>query len=289
MQTFALGAIMKNHVKFHFHSLFILIIILLLIVSCQTKVSFVPQGLELDLHGGKVEAGGRLPLSVYLSIPDAMEPISLEWSIDRGEILKTRVENEVIFVAPPSEGDITIQVKAQSGDQVLESSGVISVLSDGALKTTVDIKIEVDTHTLTGVFVDKEAPSESFTPPLSIKGTFHYNPAEGTATAGGNWQNFQMYDDGTHGDATADDGIWTLAMEFEKSSEKVYFAFDEGSQYRVQWESGLAWRLKSAWIGLDDFPNDNSNPAFMPDQDRVLRWTADMAETARIYQEGGAK
>ena len=137
---------------------------------------------------------------------------------------------------------------------------------------------------LTGVWVDEEHPAESFTPPLRIKGTFQYDEETGSALSGGSWPYHLMRDDGLRGDRAADDGVWTIRMEFEKDDELVYFAFDDASDFRVQWESGLTWRMKVAWIGLDDHPEDNSNPAFVPDTDRILRFDAAMAEAGGIYE-----
>jgi len=104
------------------------------------------------------------------------------------------------------------------------------------------------------------------------------------AEAGGNWPNYNMYDDGTHGDRIANDGIWTIRMIFEKTDSKVYFAFDDASTYRVEWESSVTWRLKIAWIDLDAFPDDHSNPAFVPDKDKTLIWDKEMAKKGKIYE-----
>lgn len=93
-----------------------------------------------------------------------------------------------------------------------------------------------------------------------------------------------MYDDGTHGDKVAGDGVYSTLMIFDKSNSKVYFAFDDNNPYRVQWESAITERLKLAWIVLDEFPDDNSNPAFIPDKDKVLKWDKEMAEKGRIYK-----
>jgi hypothetical protein len=93
-----------------------------------------------------------------------------------------------------------------------------------------------------------------------------------------------MYDDGAHGGSASGDGIYSILMIFEKSDSKVYFAFDDGNPYRVQWESGIMERMKLAWIELDDYPDDNSNPAFVPDKDKVVRWDEEMAEKGKIYE-----
>ena len=94
----------------------------------------------------------------------------------------------------------------------------------------------------------------------------------------------KMCNDGAHSGSASGDGVYSILMIFEKSDSKVYFAFDGGNPYRVQWESAITERLKLAWIVLDEFPDDNSNPAFIPDKDKVLKWDKEMAEKGRIYE-----
>ena len=88
----------------------------------------------------------------------------------------------------------------------------------------------------------------------------------------------------SHNGSASEDGVYSMLMIFDKSDSKVYFAFDDDNPYRVQWESAITERLKLAWIKLDEFPEDNSNPAFIPDIDKVLKWDKEMAEEGRIYE-----
>ncbi len=251
-----------------------------ILVSCRSLPH--EPGIYLDTGTGEVESGGTLPLSAFIDLPAGTTSYTFEWETSGGTIRKTRVENAVDFMAPQAEGVSEITVTYRGDGLLLTDTAAVKVLQSGALAPESTVLIKVDTNTLSGVFVDEKAPAESFTPPLTIKGTFTYDPSSGHAASGGNWQTYLMYDDGTHGDETADDGIWSLLMVFEKTTEKVYFAFDEASPYRVQWESGLAWRLKVAWIDLDDFPNDRSNPAFIPEKDQILFWDAGMAEAGGL-------
>jgi hypothetical protein len=123
---------------------------------------------------------------------------------------------------------------------------------------------------------------------LKIKGEFRADPETLEAFAGGSWPTYDMYDDGTHGDKTKGDGIWTITFNFEKSDGKVHFAFDEGSTYRKQWESGVGFALKQAWqriAGPELF--DSSDLFFIPMKDQVLEFGAAQAADpkARLYQK----
>jgi len=238
---------------------------------------------ELETGADSVEAGKVLELSCRTNMPEGRIP-SFKWRATDGEIIKTGIESEADFIAPDEVGTEIVNVTVTDGERTTTRSKIITVLEEGEEKKTAEVLIEVDTNTLQGVWVDEEHPEENFVPPLLIKGTFTYDTETYRATAGGNWPNYEMYDDGTHGDKTAEDGIYSISMIFDKSDSKVYFAFDDSNPYRVQWESGIAERLKIAWIQLDDFPDDNSNPAFAPDKDKVLKWDEEMAEKGGIYE-----
>lgn len=232
----------------------------------------------------EIEVGGLLPLSCRVEDGSTGFP-SFEWSASAGRIEKTAVSGEADFRAPDKSGPVEISVTAMINGKSEMRNLKIEVLPEGALKKTADILITVDTKTLENVWVNASHRAETFKAPLSIKGTFRYDPDSSLAFAGGSWPSYPMYDDGTHGDVTADDGIWSILMKFEKTDSKVYFAFDDTNPYRVEYESGLAWTMKMAWIELDDYPDDHSNPAFIPDKDKVVSWTAAMAEEGGIYNE----
>jgi hypothetical protein len=242
---------------------------------------------QLTAAGTELETGGETALSLRLSMPGG--PPVVEWSASAGAIRPTAVDNEVDFVAPATPGDVVVRARAAAGGKTLDAEILLRVRPLGALKKTVEVIVEVDCRTLKGVWVDAAHASESFSPPLKIKGTFGLDVDTGEASAGGSWPVYDMYDDGTHGDRVAGDGIWTERFVFKKTSAKVYFAFDDAGAYRVGFESGLAWRLKLAWRGVDEAGagevSDANNLFFVPDRDQVVAWTAGMAAKSGMYAE----
>lgn len=263
----------------------LLLSIILMLCSCSSKNISDEAVLyaKLESSSDSVEVGQTLELSCKTNLPKGVIP-EFRWSASNGEILETQINGEVDFVAPEEVGNVIVNVTVTDGVSTITKSKIINILEAGAMKSTADVLIEVDTNTLTGVWVDKEHPEENFVPPLRIKGTFTYDTETFKAVSGGNWPNYEMYDDGTHGDKVAGDGIYSMLMIFDKSDSKVYFAFDDSNPYRVQWESAITERLKLAWIVLDEFPDDNSNPAFIPDRDKALKWDEEMAEKGKIYE-----
>lgn len=252
-------------------------------IVCTTIV-YSETSIELTASLPEIEVGGVIALSCRVSDGKSGFP-RFEWSASGGEIRETAVAGEVDFRAPDSEGKATVSVDIEINGRHETREVEIQVLPAGALKKTADILISVDTNSLKGIWVNSGHPSENFKAPLSIKGTFRYDPDSELAFAGGSWPTYPMYDDGTHGDAVAGDGIWSILMKFEKTDSKVYFAFDDGNSYRVEYESGLAWAVKMAWIELDEFTDDFSNPAFIPDGDKTVSWTAGMSEKGGLYGE----
>jgi len=263
----------------------LLLSIILLSCSCSSKKDSGEAVLyaKLESSSDSVEVGRTLELSCKTNLPKGVIP-EFRWSVSNGEILETQINGEVDFVAPEEVGNVIVNATVTDGGSTITKSKVIKILEAGTMESTADVLIEVDTNTLVGVWVDEEHPEENFVPPLLIKGTFTYDTETCRATSGGNWPNFEMYDDGTHGDKVAEDGVYSMLTIFDKSDSKVYFAFDDDNPYRVQWESAITERLKLAWIKLDEFPEDNSNPAFIPDIDKVLKWDKEMAEEGRIYE-----
>lgn len=276
----------RPHPAAAFPASFFLALFALIASSCASLGSSVPQA-ELLAPSLEVEAGKALALSLRVRMPGG--PVRITWSVESGKIEPTAVANEVDFVAPLSPGKVLVRARAESGGQSLESELLIAVVPTGALKKTIEVIVEVDAFTLKGVWVDAAHPSENFIPPLKIKGTFSLDVDTGEAAAGGSWPVYDMYDDGTHGDRKAGDGVWTQRFIFKKSTAKVYFAFDDANAYRVGFESGLAWRFKLAWRGVDEAGagevSDANNLFFVPDRDQVLAWTAAMAAGSGMYQE----
>lgn len=248
-----------------------------MLALAQTEVKW-------DLIPEKLEVNQTEPISLRTISNKDMFP-DVTWTVSGGAISESRVVGEVDFTAPATEGIVTLEAKVKLGDEVVSKKEEINVLKEGALKTTADILIEVDTASLVGVYVDEEHPQESFTPPLMVKGTFRYDPESGLAFAGGSWPSYEMFDDGTHGDKVADDGIWSINMEFEKSDASVYIAFDDASEYRIEFESGITWKMKMAFIDLDEYPDDHSNVKFVPDGDKTIKWTKEMAVQGGLYEK----
>jgi len=217
-----------------------------------------------------------MELSCRVTAEKGILPV-FEWSASDGKIIETVVAGEADFHAPEEPVEVTVNVTAVLDGKRIDRSILIVVLEAGALKTEASILFEVDTATLNGVWVTPDNPSEDFSPPLRIKGTFRYDEDTGAAFSGGSWPAYDMRDDGLRGDRIAGDGIWSIHFNYEKSDARVYFAFDDASEFRVEYESGLAWRMKIEWIELDGFPDDHSNPAFIPDSDHIIRWDSAMA------------
>jgi hypothetical protein len=258
----------------------------LLLGSCASLSSSKPS-VELIAGSGAVEVGQVVSLSLRLSMPGG--PPRIAWSASSGTIVPTAVDNEVDFRAPSEPGEATIVARATSGGRTLAAEAKLRVLPAGGLKKTAEVIVEVDCNSLRKVWVDESHPAEDFSPPLKIKGTFSLDTDTGEAQSGGSWQLYAMRDDGRLGDRAAGDGIWTMRFVLPKSGAKVYFAFDDSGEYRKGFESGLAWRLKLAWRGVDEAGSgevsDSNNLFFVPDRDQVVAWTAEMASRSSLYAE----
>ncbi|OQY37331.1 MAG: hypothetical protein B6229_08640 [Spirochaetaceae bacterium 4572_7] len=236
-----------------------------------------------DIFPKRIEVNQQAPISLRV-ISDANDFPLVTWEVSSGIIKESNVVGEVDFISPSIASSVTLNASVSIEGKLISKELVIDVLEEGSLKTTADVLIEVDTNTLQNVWVDETHPNESFTPPLKIKGTFRYDPDTELGHVGGSWPTYLMYDDGTHGDLIAKDGIWSVKMIFERSDAGVYLAFDDASPYRIEFESGICWRLKMEFIELDDYPDDHSNIMFVPDQDKVIRWNQNLADKAGMYE-----
>jgi hypothetical protein len=260
------------------------IVAVVVLASCASLIPAKPSA-ELSASSAEVEVGQEISLSLRVAMPGG--PPRIAWSASSGTVLPTLVDNEVDFRAPDAPGEAIVVATAWVGARALKAETRIVVLAPGALKKTAEVIVEVDSNNLKKVWVDDSHPAEDFAPPLKIKGTFGLDVDTGEASAGGSWPTYAMYDDGTHGDRAAGDGVWSMRFVFPKTSSKVYFAFDDANVYRVGFESGLAWRLKLAWRGVDEAGagevSDANNLFFVPDHDQVVRWTAAMAASSGMY------
>ncbi|MBN2616876.1 MAG: hypothetical protein JXR64_01045 [Spirochaetales bacterium] len=249
-----------------------------------TMLALAQTVVNIDTTPLELEVNQRAPISLRV-VSDTDGFPKINWNSSLGKIVQSKVVGEVDFIAPETAGIANIEAVITIGKETIKKDFVINVLPVGALKKTADVLIEVDTTTLKNVWVDASHPSENFTPPLKIKGTFRYDPETGLAFAGGSWPTYNMYDDGTHGDKVANDDIWSIKMEFDKSDAGVYIAFDDGSDYRIEFESGIMWRVKMEFIELDEYPDDHSNIKFVADDNKVISWNKELAELGGIYSE----
>lgn len=246
--------------------------------------SYAETSVNWEIFPIELEVNQSSPISIRTISESEAFPY-IEWHLNHGEIIQSTVIGEVLFKAPANACYIQLEATVHIGDESIVKTLDIDILEKGALKKTADILITVDTNTLKGVWVDESHPSEHFNGPLMVKGTFRYDPDTGLAFAGGSWPSYPMFDDGTHGDIVADDGIWSINMEFEKSDTGVYIAFDDASEYRIEFESGIMWRVKMAFVELDAYPDDHSNIKFIPDTNKTISWNTQLAELGGIYEE----
>lgn len=236
--------------------------------------------ITLETKPELVEVGGETLVNCYVTAEDG-RLLEYNWQTSAGRIKESDTMGNVVYSAPRKPGNYIIAVQVSDGVNKASLTKEIEVAPVGESSPYSKVLITVDTNTLKGVYVDETHPDESFVSPLSIKGELTYDESTGEAAVGGSWPTNRMYDDGTHGDKRAKDGIWSIEMTFEKSDQKVHFAFDDGNEYRVGFESGLTKKLKDAWIFLDDYPMDNTNPAFQPNKDRMeVSWNKDFASKA---------
>ncbi|NJL30339.1 MAG: hypothetical protein HC898_01180 [Phycisphaerales bacterium] len=139
-------------------------------------------------------------------------------------------------------------------------------------KETVLILFEFDTNPWKDIYSPTTGKAIGFTPPLSLKS--HYWA----------WEQFELYDDGTHGDRIANDGVHSLLMKMPRDNKKWQLAIDDTGTARTAHESELAHLLKSAaaeaGIGFE------GHFAILPDSSKVVGMTAkhfqEMIESGEI-------
>ena len=79
-----------------------------------------------------------------------------------------------------------------------------------------------------GVLFQLEAPSARI---VTLSGNFPDNMWSGTATASGTFnENIdKMYDDGTHGDRVAEDGIWSIVKQLSPGRYEYKYVLDRNT------------------------------------------------------------
>jgi lysophospholipase L1-like esterase len=98
------------------------------------------------------------------------------------------------------------------------------------LDDMISVKIVVDSKTI-----------PSFEPPLCIRGNFAYAPqySWGLPASKGYYGEVpvRLYDDGTHGDARAADGVYSIEMFFRKDAGGINFMVRDGVYLTNYWNS----------------------------------------------------
>jgi hypothetical protein len=145
--------------------------------------------------------------------------------------------------------------------------------ADEFLDGMVRVLVTVDSKTL-----------RDFTAPLVVRGNFNYAPQYdwGIIEAKGYYANIPvlLYDDGSHGDAKAGDGVWSLAMNVRKNSGRIWFELWDGRYLIGYWNhlhpewfrSKNCLEVSSAWGKLLNGPEGGLN-GIPTDKDIELNWT----------------
>ena len=160
------------------------------------------------------------------------------------------------------------------------------------LDDMVRVRISVDSKTI-----------HSFEPPLCIRGNFAYAPqySWGLIASKGYYGDIpvRLYDDGTHGDVRAADGVCSIEMFFRKGAGEFNFMVRDGVYLTNYWNAiypakftnnpGLA-ALSAAWGDLlGKLDEDRERIGGFPlDNDLELVWDGEMLKKALegklIYQ-----
>jgi lysophospholipase L1-like esterase len=140
-----------------------------------------------------------------------------------------------------------------------------------------------------------------FEPPLAVQGNFSYAPRYGWAIkeAKGYYANIPvaMYDNGTHGDAKAGDGVYSIEMFMRKNSGTLRFVVYDGGFFTGYWNwlhseyfrNKWCSQLSKAWGEMLGYVDEDGEISGIPlDRDLELRWDRKTFQQAlkegRIYQ-----
>jgi len=162
--------------------------------------------------------------------------------------------------------------------------------ADTFLDNMIRILISFDSSTL-----------PEFEPPLALRGNFSYAPGYRWAIreAKSYYANIPvaMYDDGTHGDAKAGDGVYSIEMFMRKNSGKLRFVVYDGSFFTGYWNrlhpeyfrNKWCIQLSKAWGEMLGWVDEDGEISGIPlDRDLELRWDRKTFQQAlkegRIYQ-----
>jgi len=142
------------------------------------------------------------------------------------------------------------------------------------LEDRVRIHIEVDANTL-----------RNFEPPLCLGANFSYAPQYQWAIIE-TWHMYhdvpiRLYDDGTHGDANAGDGIYSIDLYFRRNAGKAWFFVQDGRFLREYWihidrpshRNPELDHLTRVWASLSGLANQDSTAlAFDTTRSLTLKW-----------------
>jgi lysophospholipase L1-like esterase len=151
---------------------------------------------------------------------------------------------------------------------------------DGMIK----VSFAVDSKTL-----------RSFESPLMVRGNFNYAPQYqwGVVEAKGYYANIpvQLYDDGTHGDKKAGDGVWSLDMYLRKGSGSLWFELWDGRYQNGHWNylhsdwfrNDNCRQVTAAWAKLLQLEGKDGEIEWIPiESDVELNWSREsMAEAVQ--------
>lgn len=124
-------------------------------------------------------------------------------------------------------------------DPVLEN--VEPQLSNKFLTDRARVFINVDSKTI-----------RKFTSPLCIRGNFAYAPQYywGLLETKGYYADIpvQLYDDGTHGDRQAADGVYSIEMYFRKNCGEMNFFIQDGNWLQNYWKNWIKGAFRNPYI-----------------------------------------
>ncbi len=154
------------------------------------------------------------------------------------------------------------------------------IRADKFLENMIRVSVSVDSRTL-----------PVFEPPLCIRGNFTYSPQY-------RWGIIEfkryytdipvvLYDDGTHGDALAGDGVWSVEMFFRKDAGRLRFIVRDGSFLKGYWNQLHPESFNNSWCeSLTKAWGEIQGVSL--DKDIELKWDMKMFEKAlaagKIYQ-----
>ncbi len=160
-------------------------------------------------------------------------------------------------------------VAAPSGGERRQFTPVAEFLED-----RVKVLVTVDSRTL-----------PEFEPPLTLRGNFSYAPQYGWAIIESKSYYadipVRLYDDGSHGDQAAGDGVWSVELAFRKDCGNLWFYLRDGRylsgysnfMHAEYFNNPWCRQVSEAWSTLAGMKDAQGQTIGLPlDRDRVLSW-----------------